>query len=356
MTETALWRPASPERWGEVHDVRLVKLVPEWGGGFVRLVDGAEGFLTLPRSALRPNTPSLTEGQCIRAEIIRSPQQGKGLRLKPQGGKAGATTAVQPALVSKPPNPIAALALHAPQAPLRIDAAWAGALLREQLPSTALPPGRLALVGDAFGAEGRQFWQNLLSPTIQVGPLTAHITLTPALLAVDLDGPKPDFNSNREAFAPLLRQLRLRHLAGVIMVDPAGLPLRKRFALAPFLQSLVLEENAITLGPERFTGLSVTKGGLIELARTRTQTPLQELAATDHGQALAILDHILRANLPGNVLILAAPLHDALLKDQAALETFHRQRAPEWSAKPLTLQRSESLAQGGGPTWQLGDG
>jgi len=76
------------------------------------------------------------------------------------------------------------------------------------------------------------------------------------------------------------RQIRLRDLAGAILIDPAGLPAKQRAALVPGFAA-ALDPLARLIG---LTGL-----GLIEVQRARIHPPLHELATGPLALALTAL-------------------------------------------------------------------
>ena len=93
----------------------------------------------------------------------------------------------------------------------------------------------------------------------------------PALTAVDVDSGGSDPREvNRIAIAEFARQLRLRDLAGPILLDLAGLSVKQRAALEPDLRS--------ACGPDGLTQvLGIGPLGLFELRRARIHPPLHEL-------------------------------------------------------------------------------
>jgi hypothetical protein len=120
------------------------------------------------------------------------------------------------------------------------------------------------------------------------GRLTVHPT--PALTALDVDAgghaggndAEATLRFNRLAVAEAARQIRLRQIAGAILVDAAGLPVKRREALAAPLAAALAED------PLRPRLLGLTRLGLFEIQRQRVHPPLHEVlglppSALTHG-------------------------------------------------------------------------
>jgi Ribonuclease G/E len=88
---------------------------------------------------------------------------------------------------------------------------------------------------------------------------------------------------NRAVLPALARQIRLRNLSGAMLVDFAGLPARRRAALAPALHAALADD------PLRPRLLGFTALGLAEIVRPRVHPPLHELLAGPHAAGLAAL-------------------------------------------------------------------
>lgn len=308
VCDIALWRPGAPDGWGERHVVRVLSRKPAFEGVFVQLANRQDGFLT--------TKIPLQEGQLVTAQIIRSAQKNKGPRLKLLDPEPEIQNK-QIGLIESGPHPLEALLAQAPGTPLY----YADAGLAAQLPVqfrphlTRRPHEEFAFLEDV--------WAELLTPSVMVGSLMAHICPTPALTAIDLDAAdRPDFTANIEAFGPLLRQIRLRNLSGTILIDPAGLRLKKRAALIPFLARALEQEK----DPLNVRIMGLTPSGLIEMTRPSKRPPLSEAFASPIGQGLAILRQILKENLPGTVLYAPAAIIQALDSDPQALISFERER------------------------------
>lgn len=331
LVDFALWRPGMPDGYGDIHAVRVQKSAPALGGAFVLLENGSTGFLTGTHA----------EGALVTARVTRSAQNGKGLRLKPDTAeRAGyvststdSTTRDRPVLLTHGPSPLEELAARYPEARLCCDAPALMALV-----PPALRP-RIDRVSRAFDDVLEAECDDLLSPHAELAHgVRASFTPTPALTAIDLDDPNPDqrrqmdgFNANRHAFSALARQIRMRNLSGAILVDPAGVPLRKRPALGKFLA------EALQGDPMQPKMLGATALGLLEIVRTRGRPPLHEALASPGGRGLLALREILRDRndrQPGRqrggapVLRASLAVTRALEADRDALAQF----SLEWGA------------------------
>ena len=125
--------------------------------------------------------------------------------------------------------------------------------------------------------------------------------------------------ANRAALPALMRQVVLRNLSGAILIDFAGIPARRRQALAPDLQA------ALAADPARPRLLGFSHLGLAELLRPRSMPPLHELLAGPHAAGLAALRRL--AAEPGrrHPHLCAAPsVIAALQADQDALRDLER--------------------------------
>lgn len=309
LLDAALWRPGAPDGWGDVHVVRITAHAPHLGGAFVELAGPAStGFM---KGRKLP-----AEGSLVWAQVTRSAQNGKGLRLRAIPVPDGAETGEAPRRVTAGPTPLDDILQQvSANCPLIVDDAALAARLPASLHS------RLKRVSRSFDEVLDADWAALSSPDATVGPLIAHITPTHALTAIDLDAHQnPDFAANLACFGPLLREIRLRNLSGTILIDPAGIRSNKRPALVPFLRKTADREQD-PLQP-RITG--ITPSGLLEMTRPRHRAPLHELYASPHGQGLAILQRIISEGLKGDTLHAPPAIIRALEADPVALEDlFH---------------------------------
>ncbi|WP_282761386.1 ribonuclease E/G [Komagataeibacter saccharivorans] len=288
MQDFALWRPDMPDGVGDIYRAAVSAHVPALGGTFVTL-PGQEQAGFLPDSeGLGP----LTQGQTILVSVTRSAQGGKGVRLGARNLPPDLPGGAAPQLLRRGPTPLDRLARQYPDAPIVIDDAAVATLL----PAPLHP--RLTRVNSAFDSDLRAQADGLEDPVISLpGGMSASITPTPALVAIDMDGgatsmdrrPKQtaQFAANRDALPDLLRQLRLRNLSGAIIVDVAGLAVRKRRALGEVIETLLKDD------PLRPRFLGFTALGLAEIVRPRVHPPLHELLQSREGRLI----HALRGQM-----------------------------------------------------------
>lgn len=327
VRDIALWWPGAPDGWGDQYIVRILSRAPSFEGAFVQLDNRKNGFLTTKKI--------LQEGQLVRAQIIRSAQKNKGPRLKLLSPEL-AKNENNIGLLQTGPHPLEDLLIQAPQACIY----YHEASLAAQIP--AKYSDRLKRLSRDHFEFLEAEWSELLESTIDVGPLIAHINVTPALTAIDLDASSsPDFAANIEAFPFLVRQIRLRNLSGTLLIDPAGIHTRKRAALVPFFER-ALQKEKDPLNP-RILGL--TPSGLIEVTRPARRPPLLEALSSPYGQGLAILRHILRENLQGSTLNAPVSIIQALDSDPRTINYFER----EWGRKLHLSICCHSVA----PSWRL---
>lgn len=331
-------RPARPEGVGDLHIARISARAPAMGGAFLAMAGGETGFLPDSEGA-----KGRTEGEWLRVAVTRAPQGGKGPRLAARPGGEAFQGPVR-------------LLQRGPDAPLRLAAQHPGALIRTDHPATAarlravLPAERVALsAAPAFDEALEEAFEILAAMAVPLpggGRLTLHPT--PALLAIDIDAGAVaggrDATAHRDlnaaALAEALRQIRLRHLAGAILIDMAGMPVARRRDLLPGLKPHLEADPHLRL-------VGMTGLGLIELQRRRVHTPLHEVLGAPPSpltRGLAALRRGLReaAARPGARLALTAhPAVLAALRDcPGALEEFAQ------AAGMLTLRPDPLCAPG----------
>jgi Ribonuclease G/E len=323
LLDYAIWRPGAPDGVGDLLRGRVTARVPAMAGRFVAL-PGSDGFL--PDSE---GGKGLGEGTILPVRVTRSAQGGKGPRLTANlpGPDRQLVGSGPPTLLRRGPGGVEIMASRYPDAAiLAYDPALA-ALLRPRLGDrvdvTREPPDEA--VETAIDA--------LALPEMSLpsgGCL--HIQPTAGLVAIDIDtggassGRREKAVSqlgfNREILPVLARQIRLRNLAGAIMVDFAGLSPRRRQALGPELAELLRED------PLRPRFLGFTALGLAEIVRPRVHPPLHELLSGPHAAGLSALRQAARelASRPDRTLALraAAAVIAALQADPVALPDLAR--------------------------------
>jgi Ribonuclease G/E len=310
---TALWRderldaafierPFDPEGLDDLHVGRLAARAPAMAGAFVALAGGATGFL--PDS---DGARGRSEGEWLRVRIARAAQGGKGPRLAVAPGDV--VTGPLRRLAAGPDAPLR-LAQAFPELPVRVDHAATAARLRG-----VLGRQRVELVRSSAFEEAVEEEFSLLGAQEVLLPGGGRLTLhpTPALLAIDIDAGHQAGGRdaaahralNARALAEVARQIRLRHAAGAILIDMAGLTAARRRDLLPgFAEALRADPLARLVG---LTGL-----GLLEVQRRRVRRPLHEilgLPPSPLSRGLAALRRGLRTahQQPGVRLMLTAP-------------------------------------------------
>ncbi|MDB5416551.1 MAG: hypothetical protein JWR10_4886 [Rubritepida sp.] len=287
-----LERPARPDGVGDIVRGRIAAVMPALAGAFVALPGGETGFL--PESdAEGRRIPS--EGTLLTLRVTRAAQGGKGKRVSartPQIDGEGVIT----------PGPDTALRWAAtyPDARVISDDAAEVARLRGVLGAKRVVQQPEAF-DDALEDEVARLhaaeWELTGGGRLIFSPL-------PALTAVDVDSGGADPREvNGIAIAEFARQLRLRDLAGPILLDLAGLSVKQRTALEPTLRAALAPDGLTQL-------LGIGPLGLFEMRRARVFPPLHELLA-DRAltRGLALLRRAAResAVAPSRRLALCAP-------------------------------------------------
>ncbi|NMJ41829.1 ribonuclease [Roseomonas sp. JC162] len=281
LTEAWIERPARPDGVGDLHRGRISAVAPAMAGAFVALAGGETGFLPESEASddRRPISAAVNEGMILPLRVTRAAQGGKGPRMTARlaavdAARIAAAPPGAPVLVARGPSAAERLAARLPQADLRVDGAALAARLRGTLGERVV-----RLAAPAFDDSLEAAFDLLAGPEAPLsggGRLLIHPT--PALVAIDMDagaaagerGPNAVAALNRAALPELARQIRLRNLAGAILIDFAGLSPKRRAALAdPLREALRPDRHARLLG---FTHL-----GLAEIVRDRIHPPLHEV-------------------------------------------------------------------------------
>ncbi len=350
LREAWVDRPDAPDGVGDLQRARVTALAPAMAGAFLALAGGETGFL--PESEAdgpRPIGRAVTEGQILPVRVLRAAQGGKGprvsARLAPaQRAQVDAAPPGTPMLVARGPGALLRLAAAYPDAPVATDSAALAASLRPSLGA------RLAVLpGPAFDDALEAEWELLAGPEVPLpGGGRLLIQPTPALVAIDVDAgpaaagrdPLAQERLNAAALAEAARQIRLRNLAGAILLDCAGMAAKRRAVLeAPLKQAL--GGDALV----QYLGLGPL--GLFELRRSRIHPPLHEVLGWPPSPltcGLAALRRAIReaAASPGRALALRAhPSVLAALQAGQALQNY-----AQGAGRPLALQPDTGLAPG----------
>ena len=315
----AIERPARPDGLGDLHRARVSAVSKPMSGAFLLLADGSTAFL--PDSEA-PDRKALHEGAILPIRITRAGQGGKGPRATARLTEAERAAAVGEgvALIRRGPDAALRLAAREPSAEIATDNPAEAARLKRLLGA------RVRLLREPAFDDALEAEFDLLAgqevPLPGGGRLTIHPT--PALTAIDVDAgthagggdASSQLRLNHGAVEEAARQIRLRELAGAILLDVAGMPVKRREALSAPLAA------ALEADPLKPRLLGLTRLGLFEIQRSRIQPPLHEVlgappSALTHG--LIALRRAAReaAAAPGRALALRA--HPAVL---AALEAL----------------------------------
>jgi Ribonuclease G/E len=287
-----LERPARPDGVGDILRGRITAVMPALAGAFVALPGGEDGFL--PQSDCEGRKlPS--EGTILTVRVTRAPQGGKGKRVSaktPQIEGEG--------LLARGPDSALRWAAAYPEARIIADDAAEVARLRG-----VLGAGRVLLQPNAFDDALEDEVARLAEPEWDLpGGGRLIFSPLPALTAVDVDSGGADPREvNARAIPEVARQLRLRDLAGPILLDLAGLSVKQRAALEPDLRAACAHDGLTQL-------LGLGPLGLFELKRARIHPPLHEqLEERALATGLALLRQAAResAARPGQRLALLAP-------------------------------------------------
>ena len=285
LLDYAVWRPGRPDGVGDWLRGRVSARVPAMAGVFVAL-PGTDGFL--PDSE---GGAGLSDGMAVSVRVTRAAQGGKGPRLTANG--AAPVPPGPPALLSRGPGAVERLAALHPNASIVADDPALVAQLRPAL-------GARIQAGPVLDDALLGWMDALASPDVPLpGGARASIHPTPALVAIDVDAggtsadrrakPAAQMAANLAALPELARQIRLRNLSGAILVDVAGMSVRRRPALAPAFAAALQDD------PLRPRFLGFTALGLAEIMRPRIHPPLHELLRGPHAAGLAALREVMGA-------------------------------------------------------------
>lgn len=269
-------------RVGDVYLGRVRSRVPAMGGAFVDIGPGRPGLLM---AADGPEGRLPSEGDTVVVRVLRAAEGEKGPKLAarvPDAGAGDACTAAAPGpaprRLARGPDPVQALLLRADAAGalarVVVDDPHTLVRLRTALPALAprLQPWR----GQAplFEAEGvNEAIEAALDPRVPLpGGGRLVIEETAALVAIDVDLGSEAGGSAKaaalacdlQAAAAIGRQLRLRELAGRIVIDfvPIRRPADRARVLAALQAGLDDGERSLRLG-------GWTRLGLVELIREK---------------------------------------------------------------------------------------
>lgn len=255
-------RPFQPDGVGDLHFGRVSARAPALSGSFVLLEGGETGFL--PDAA---GGRGATEGTTIPVRVARAAQGGKGARLSAKDVPTDLVREGPPRLVARGPDAALRLAARHPNSVLEVEGAAEVARLRG-----ALGAARVTAASPAFDEGLEAAFEALSEPVVPLpGGARLIVQPTAALTALDVDsGAAEPAAANAAAIGEAARQIRLRHLAGAILLDLAGGTPASRAAALPALRRAVSGDPLLRV-------VGVTGLGLLEMVRTRVHPPLHEV-------------------------------------------------------------------------------
>lgn len=267
------FRDDRPPLMGAVFLARVIRAAPAHDGAFLDLDGARQGFLKVRREQMP------AEGSCLLVEV-RADSAGDKLAICIR--KAGAVPDLRaPALVSAPTPPWSAILNDHPAAAIIADGADLAAHIRRHAPGRDIAIHRSAAGAfEDFAIEGDI--AALTAPALPLpGGGALRIAQTPALTAIDVDlgaaegrGRHAALGLNRAAAGEIARQLRLRRIAGLIVIDFLKMDRAGQEEITGILKAALKADPTPTeIG--RFS-----RFGLLELRRPRGRRPLLEELTT----------------------------------------------------------------------------
>lgn len=297
LVRVEIERLRAPDRVGEVHAARVTAIARGLAGAFVALGDGAEAFLPAEEAdparpeggPIRPIETCVREGELVVVRVMRAATGGKGLRVSRRGVESAVTSSppTAPGLIAAAPARAISLLAEEPEvAEVLCDDAALIPLLRAARPDLGARIRLLSGPAPLLDAAREGDVEALTEPTVVLADgLTLQVTMAPGATVIDVDlaggsdrtaASRRREAANRIAIAEAARQIVLRNLGGVILLDPAGLWSRRgaREALARAMA------QALDGDPLGARVLGVSRAGLVEIVRPRVRPPLAEVLGT----------------------------------------------------------------------------
>jgi len=286
-------RDDRPQILGNIYIGRVTQVDRSLHAAFVEIGSERPGFLPLGEAPKR-EVGRLGEGDVVIVKVLRQPAEEKGpllsARIKnaPPGLAESARGRKPPALVSRGGDPLPQLLARRPEEILVDDQQLLGTL-RLLCGIQGWNEAPLKFYGDPEPLLRREEVEEavsaFLSPEVPL-PSGGRLLIEPVrtLTAIDVNSARYGAGAGRggraatieevnaEAIDEILRQLRLRALSGLIVIDfltPEDPAARKRL-LSSLRQALKRDEETT-----RVIGLS--HSGLAEVTRRRSRPPLHEL-------------------------------------------------------------------------------
>jgi Ribonuclease G/E len=294
LVDLVVRRADRPSHLGNLYHGRVAKVDKALDAAFVELGLERAGFLPLGEGPGR----RLAEGDAVVVRVLREAAGGKGLRLSarikdpPPDLERRARSARPPALLLQGDDPLErVLAARAPPDEIVVDDPDSHAAISARLAARAggarlrldLEPAPLFEREDLEGEI-----EALLEPRVAL-PSGGHLLVEPVrtLTAVDVNsgrhdgrGPAPDqaLAVNLEAAVELPRQLRLRALSGLIVIDFLALP-----EGGPRRQVVAALRAGLKTDPDPARVHAMAPSGLVEMSRRRGRPALHELLTVPCG-------------------------------------------------------------------------
>lgn len=248
-------RAGSDSRLGAVYLGRVASVSRPLDAAFVDLGLERPGLLAFADA--KEGAPKLSEGAAVAVRVVRDASADKGPKLTARIDVAVPVDARAPVLLSPAPDPVSDFLATRIQPDWRIvaDDRRAGAEFHR---------------GPAPIFAEHEIETQIEAALSQIVPLpdggSLVIEETAALVAIDVNtGPRGDaYEVNLAAVAEIARQLRLRNLAGQIVIDLV--PVKRRDRREQVLAGL---RAAVASDPCEVHVLGLTRLGLAELTRRR---------------------------------------------------------------------------------------
>ncbi|MBW7837096.1 MAG: ribonuclease E/G [Sphingomonadales bacterium] len=267
------FRDDRPSLMGAVFLARVIRAAPAHDGAFLDLDGARQGFLKVRRGSMP------AEGSSLLVEV-RADSAGDKLAICI--AKSGAVPELRaPALVSAPTPPWSAILNDHPAAAIIADGADLAALIRRHAPGCDIAIHRSAAGAfEDFAIESAI--AALTAPALALpGGGALRLAETPALTAIDVDlgaaegrGRHAALGLNRAAAGEIARQLRLRRIAGLIVIDFLKMDRAGQEEITGILK------NALKADPTPTEIGRFSRFGLLELRRPRGRRPLLEELTT----------------------------------------------------------------------------
>ncbi len=304
MSVTALLSVLGPERRCVLLDAdgQLQEVLIEPGSDGLRLGDvflarvtGRDSGLQAAFVDLGTGLPALLqaegksdslppEGASLAVRVTRAPSPGKGARVKRSAEPPADDGGKVPRSLARGEDPLLAFLLRRPLEALLCDDAETARQLSTA--ATELESAMEVVPAPAISADIEEALDDLLAPEVALpGGGSLLIEPTRTLVAIDVNsaghgatrggGSRRALEVNREAAREIARQLRLRSLSGLIVVDFLALKAPKdRDAVRDVLLAALADD------PEPTRVFRMSPSGLLEMTRRRSRPALHELLTT----------------------------------------------------------------------------